>query len=145
MISTIAVGTDGSATATRALAAAVDLAEHYEARLVVISAISAPLPDTGAMRLSGTASAHPGWAANEAEQVERILAAAEESAAERGIECRSAMAPGEPGDVIVTLAEQHHADLLVVGNQGMERRVLGSVPNAVSHKATCSVLLMKTS
>jgi len=51
---------------------------------------------TGAVRLSGAASTHPGWAANEAEQVERILAAAEESAAERGIECRTAMAPGDP-------------------------------------------------
>ena len=145
MISTIAVGIDGSATAARALATAVDMAEHYEARLVVISAISASSGEAGAMRLSGTASAHPGWAANEAEQAERILAAAKESAAERGVECRSAMARGEPGDVIVTLAEQHQAELLVVGNKRMERRVLGSVPNTVSHKATCSVLVVKTS
>ena len=145
MISTIAVGIDGSATATRALETAVDLAEHYEARLVVISAISPSSGETGAVRLSGAASAHPGWAANEAEQVERILAVAEESAAERGVECRSAMAPGEPADVIVDLAEQHQAELLVVGNKGMARRVLGSVPNSVSHKATCSVLVVKTS
>jgi nucleotide-binding universal stress UspA family protein len=32
----------------------------------------------------------------------------------------------------------------VVGNKGMHRRVLGSVPNTVTHKATCSVLVVKT-
>jgi nucleotide-binding universal stress UspA family protein len=145
MISTVAVGTDGSKTAAAAVAAAFDLAERYGARLVVISASSPVAREAGAVRLSGATSPHPSWEANEAEQVERVLAAAEESAAERGIECRSAMAPGDPAEVIVNLAEQHHADLLVVGNKGMERRVLGSVPNSVSHKATCSVLVVKTS
>ena len=36
------------------------------------------------------------------------------------------------------------ADLLVIGNKGMKRRVLGSVPNTVTHKADCSVLVVKT-
>jgi nucleotide-binding universal stress UspA family protein len=46
--------------------------------------------------------------------------------------------------VLVEIAEQHNADLLVVGNKGMQRRVLGSVPNSVSHKAPCSVVIVKT-
>ena len=54
------------------------------------------------------------------------------------------MLEGEPGDVIVTLAARHHADLLVVGNRGMDRRLMGSVPNTVTHKAQCSVLVVKT-
>ena len=143
MIATVAVGTDGSNTAATALGAALDLAERFGARLVVISAFSPP-KQPGAVRLAGAASAHAEWASNEAEQLERILAAAEESAAERGIECSSAMAPGDPGEVLVSLAEQHGADLLVVGNKGMERRILGSVPNTVSHRATCSVFIVKT-
>ena len=36
------------------------------------------------------------------------------------------------------------ADVLVVGSKGMEHRVLGSVPNHVTHKAGCSVLVVKT-
>jgi nucleotide-binding universal stress UspA family protein len=32
----------------------------------------------------------------------------------------------------------------VIGNKGMQRKVLGSVPNTVSHKADCSVLIVKT-
>ena len=47
--------------------------------------------------------------------------------------------------MIVGLAARHGADLLVVGNVGMNRRLLGSVPNSVTHKAGCSVLLVKTS
>ena len=49
-----------------------------------------------------------------------------------------------PADVLCDIAEAHGADLLVVGNRGMQRRVLGSVPNSVSHKAPCSVVIVKT-
>ena len=41
-------------------------------------------------------------------------------------------------------AEECGADLLVIGNRGMQSRVLGSVPNTVTHKATCSVYVVKT-
>jgi nucleotide-binding universal stress UspA family protein len=143
MIKTVAVGTDGSETAGIALAAAFELAERYQAALVVLSAVDAS-PGAAAPRLGGSAGAHPEWSLNAAEQVERILAVAEESAAERGIECSSAMAEGDPAEVLVSLAERHGADVLVVGSKGMERRVLGSVPNTVTHKASCSVLVVKT-
>ncbi len=143
MIKTVAVGTDGSDTAAKAVSAALELAERFEAKLVVLSAFSGRT-GASAPRLGGTASAHPEWASNAAEQVERILAVAEESAAERGVQCSSAMAEGDPGEVLVSLAERHGADVLVVGSRGMERRVLGSVPNTVTHKASCSVLLVKT-
>ena len=42
---------------------------------------------------------------------------------------------GDPSKVLVELADKHDADLLVIGNKGMKRKVLGSVPNTVSHKA----------
>ena len=142
MIETVAVGTDGSVTAGKAVAAALDLAERFGARLVVLSAFSGARDAAAAPRLSP--SAHPEWASNAAEHVERILAAAEESAAQRGVECSSAMAEGDPGEVLVELAERQRADLLVVGSKGMERRALGSVPNTVTHKASCSVLVVKT-
>jgi nucleotide-binding universal stress UspA family protein len=54
--------------------------------------------------------------------------------------------PGDPADVILQVAEEVGADLIVVGNQGMRgvRRVLGSVPNKVAHHAPCSVLIVNT-
>ena len=38
------------------------------------------------------------------------------------------------------------ATMIVIGNQGMHgaKRVLGSVPNSVSHKARCNVLIVST-
>jgi nucleotide-binding universal stress UspA family protein len=51
---------------------------------------------------------------------------------------------GDPAEVIVALAGECGADLLVVGNKGMQRRLLGSVPNTVTHRAPCSVLVVKT-
>jgi nucleotide-binding universal stress UspA family protein len=57
---------------------------------------------------------------------------------------RGRIAEGDPADVLVRLAEQCSADILVVGNKGMEKRLLGSVPNTVTDKAGCSVLVVKT-
>jgi hypothetical protein len=44
------------------------------------------------------------------------------------------------------VAEEVHADLIVVGNRGMRgaRRMLGSIPNHISHHAACDVLVVDT-
>ena len=59
---------------------------------------------------------------------------------------RSHVLPGEPTDVILQVADEVDADLIVVGSKGMQgaRRVLGSVPNTISHQADCSVLIIQT-
>ena len=56
------------------------------------------------------------------------------------------MLTGSPGRAIAELAAADGHDLVVVGNRGMSgaRRVLGSVPNSVSHEATCDVLIVQT-
>ncbi len=133
MLKTIAVATDGSDTAQKAVSAAFTLAKRYEAQVVILTAYSVNATDGGV------------WASNSSTQAERVLADAEEAAAAEGLACSSAMREGDPAEVIVSLAARHNADLLVVGNVGMNRRLLGSVPNTVTHKATCSVLLVKTS
>jgi nucleotide-binding universal stress UspA family protein len=53
---------------------------------------------------------------------------------------------GTPAEVLCDLAAHLEADLIVVGNRGMQggRRFLGSVPNTVSHHAPCSVLIVDT-
>jgi nucleotide-binding universal stress UspA family protein len=44
------------------------------------------------------------------------------------------------------VATRVDADLVIVGNKGMRgaRRVLGSVPNSIAHKAPCAVLIVDT-
>jgi nucleotide-binding universal stress UspA family protein len=144
MISTVAVGTDGSETAAIAVAAAIDLAERFGATLVVLSAYTGQSGGSSMPRLSGGASSDSQWASNSAQQAERILADVQERVSGRGLQCKSDLAQGDPGEVLVLLAERHEADVLVVGNKGMHRRVLGSVPNTVTHKASCSVYVVKT-
>lgn len=143
MIGTVAVGTDGSATAEKAVAAALDLAERYAARVVFISAYT-PV-DSGRLRreLRDAPPEHH-WQITPTADVDAVLRDAQELADARGIAWSAEAREGDPADVLVDLAAEHEADLLVVGNQGMQRRVLGSVPNSVSHKAACSVLIVKT-
>ena len=54
--------------------------------------------------------------------------------------------PGDPADALIRVAADADADLIVVGNRGMAgaRRVLGSVPNKVSHHCSSSVLIVDT-
>jgi nucleotide-binding universal stress UspA family protein len=76
--------------------------------------------------------------------VREILARTENKLAARGIPCSSLMGDGDPADVIVELAAECAADMLVIGNKGIKRRILGSVPNSVTHNAPCAVLVVKT-
>ena len=84
------------------------------------------------------------WMINPAEDVDATLRDCEERAEEKGLRWASEARQGDPAKVLVELAESNGADVLVIGNKGMERRVLGSVPNTVSHHAPCSVLIVKT-
>jgi nucleotide-binding universal stress UspA family protein len=143
MLETIAVGTDGSATATKAVEFALDLAHHYNARVVFISSYR-PVSESRLRQEQKDAPQELQWALNPAEDVEATLRDAEELADQRGLKWTSEAREGDPADVLVDLAEEHGADVLVIGNKGMQRRVLGSVPNSVSHKAKCSVMIVKT-
>jgi nucleotide-binding universal stress UspA family protein len=148
MMEVIAVGTDGSATADKALEFAIDLAARHDAKLVVLSAYDTN-PSHWASGMMAAAWMPPGplepqWNPQEAERVEEMLAHAEHRARRRGVECRTASREGDPAEVLVELAERHGADVLVIGNRGLQRRMLGSVPNTVTHKARCSVFVVKT-
>ncbi len=52
----------------------------------------------------------------------------------------------DPAEALLSVAAKVDADLIVVGNHGMHgaKRLLGSVPNEVSHKARCNVLIVST-
>ena len=141
MLSTVAVGTDGSATAAKAVEAAADIAERFGAKLVLLSAFE------GTDRPSDTGSGadEREWAFNNDSRVRELLTRSEHEMRERQIECTSMHDEGDPAEVLIRLADECGADLLVIGNRGMQRRVLGSVPNTITHKAGCSVYVVKTS
>src|SRR5215211_5942725 len=143
MVQTIAVGTDGSETARRAVDFAMDMAERFDAKLVFASAYR-PVSETRLTNERDAAPADVQWSINPNQEVEDILRNAEDTARERGLQFASEARTGDPADVLVEIASDSGADVLIVGNKGMQRRVLGSVPNSVSHKAPCSVMIVKT-
>ena len=137
MVAKIAVGIDGSQTASKALDMAVELATSFGAELVLLSAYDgAATSDAQDVELE--------WASNPAARVQHSVEVAQERLARTGLRVSALTDVGDAGDVLVRLAEECGADVLVVGNKGMHRRVLGSVPNTVAHKAPCSVLVVKT-
>jgi nucleotide-binding universal stress UspA family protein len=138
MISTIAVATDGSATANKAVEMARDLARRFDAKLVLLSAFKE------SDRQAPGDSVEVQWATSNPARVREILSRAEDQMRREGVDSTTRVEEGDAADVLVRLASECGADLLVIGNKGMQRRVLGSVPNTVAHRGSCSVLVVKT-
>jgi ubiquinone biosynthesis protein len=119
----VLVATDRSDTAHRAVEWAAEMAERYDAELVVLRVTL----DAGV------------------EELERDLAEYAEGLAGR---VRPLVRRGEdPASAIVDAASEEHADVLVVGSVGMQGRkefLLGNVPNRVSHNAPCTVIIVNT-
>jgi nucleotide-binding universal stress UspA family protein len=142
----VVVGTDGSATAGRAVRHAADLAGAFGARLTVVTAYE---PGTGvtAQELE-SAPEDVRWRLTDASGAEDLAGAARRIARDAGVQdVRTRVAQGEPAAALIDVAEDTLADVIVVGSKGMtgaSRFVLGSVPNKVSHHAPCDVLIVQT-
>jgi nucleotide-binding universal stress UspA family protein len=142
----IVVGTDGSETARRAVAQAVDMAKALGARLEIVCAYE-PVSTVGLRQERVSAPADVQWMVNAREDVDATLREALEQADLESVTAESYARQGDPADAILDVAEERGADLIVVGNRGMtgaKRFLLGSVPNKVSHHAPCSVLIIRT-
>jgi len=148
MFRNIVVGFDGTSTSAGALRQAAELAELAGAHLHIVSAYA---PGTTVTNPNGPGG--NGWPvaphapkhANGARRMVKDAAAA--LVADRPLDVTTHTAQGEPADVLVRVAAEADAELIVVGNKGMRgaRRVLGSVPNRVAHRAPCAVMIVQTS
>jgi nucleotide-binding universal stress UspA family protein len=143
MYRNIIVGTDGSDTAWAAVRHAAELAKALKAQLYVLSAWQAAPTLALAGAAPGYIGPDPGW---HAESAERTLAEVHDRLKLEGVEAIPMARQGPAADVLVRTAEELDADLIVVGNRGMHgaRRILGSVPNSVAHRAPCAVLVVAT-
>jgi nucleotide-binding universal stress UspA family protein len=131
----IIVGTDGTDTAERAVDRAGAFARAFGATVHVVSAYSDDTTElVGAGRQTDRAHAQ--------EHLDR----AQERLAQQGIESEAHISSHEAGRALVAIADEQHAQMIVVGNRGMSgaKRVLGSVPNYVSHHAHCDVVIVHT-
>ncbi|WP_280342544.1 universal stress protein [Nocardia neocaledoniensis] len=143
---TIVVGTDGSDSSYVAVEKAAALAADADATLVLacayfptddrdVAAAADVLKDE-AYQVRGSAPT------NEILHVarEKAVAAGAKNITERAI-------VGEPVDSLLDLVNDTKADLLVVGNRGLNTltgRLLGSVPSDVARKSRSDVLIVHT-
>ena len=122
MYKKILVGTDGSSTASEAVARAVEVAKVTGARLTILTA---GRPPTAQLVVDRAAAAY----------------------ADAGVEIDTMVDGRDAATALVDAADAGDYDLLVVGNKGMtgaSRFFLGSVPNKVSHHVSRSLLIVRT-
>jgi len=142
----IVVGTDGSATAERAVHKATALAKAVGAELIIISAFNNRAP-------AGVAAAgisiDSGWVAAAQGAAESVAKEAAERAKAEGVAAVSYQAvAGDPSEALIHVTQEQQADLLVVGSKGMQstaRFLLGPIANKVSRKVDCDLLIVETS
>jgi nucleotide-binding universal stress UspA family protein len=141
----VVVGTDGSATAERAVREAAALAVDHGARLVVVTAYEAH--DDELVRTSH-APKDLEWMLTDRSQAEERARAGKAVAQEAGVGSVVVHAvEGSAADVLLETAADHGADCIVVGSVGLTgagRFMLGSVASSVAHHAPCDVLIVHT-
>lgn len=119
----IIVGTDGSDTAAKAVARAVELAASTGASLTIMTAAR---PDKGQRVVDEAAARH----------------------ASAGVDIDTTVVDGDPVTALIDTARAGGYDLVVVGNKGMTGVSrffrLGAVPNKLSHHLPTSMLIVRT-
>lgn len=142
MFSTIVVGTDGTETADRAVSRAAELAALTGASVHVVSAYQPASVRVG----DGSVTEAAEWSVGGDFRADAVLQRTLAQVRELGVSVDEHAPKGDPADGIIEIATQENADLIVLGSKGMHgaRRLLGSVPNKVSHEAPCDVLIVRT-
>jgi nucleotide-binding universal stress UspA family protein len=146
MYAKIVVGTDGSASATRAVEHAASLAAATGADLhIAMAKPSIPVLVAPEMMF---ATAEWTSATDQASQaaLEAATGAASAAGAADGT-VTTHLVSGDPADALLSLCDAIEADLLVIGSRGMQgarRFLLGSVSSRCAHHANRSVLIVHT-
>ena len=137
------LATDGSPTAAKATAYAIELARQLGTELVIVSVADVAYASYSAI---GFAPVPLGELANLGqEEAAKVTAEAAEHAEEAGIETRAVVLRGFPVEAICDAAERFAPEFLVIGSHGwgaMKRALFGSVSTGVLHHATCPVLVV---
>jgi nucleotide-binding universal stress UspA family protein len=140
---TILVGTDGSETATRAVARAAELASERGAVLHIVMAYK-PVPVQKLHALRATLPEEFRCSVSADSEAKLALRQAAEHASKTGVTVETHLGTGDPAKVILKTAQDIGADVIVVGNKWIERRIRTSVPGGVSQGADRDVLVVDT-
>jgi nucleotide-binding universal stress UspA family protein len=146
MYQRILIPTDGSATSAKALAAAIDLAKRFGARLLLVHAIDELAYRSGYQDFGGYSADLP---ALMRESGAKILAEGVAGAKAAGVEadCELFDKFGERlGETVANAARAWKADLIVVGShgrRGLGRVLLGSGAEQIIREAPVPVLVLR--
>lgn len=133
---TIVLGYDASPGAAHALESAVDLARHFDDRLVIGFGV-AP---------SGLVGDE--WTQNRRaleDQGRKLTDGALARAQEEGVDAEVALVPERPHTALLQLAEEHDARFIVVGGWGegpIRGAILGSTPHKLLHLSDVPVVVV---
>lgn len=142
---TVVVGTDGSESSLHAVARAGAIAGD-RSNLVIACAY---FPNDGKAASSAAdvlgADAYQVMGGSPTEEILRKAKEVAKTAGAAVVDTRSIK--GAPVDALLQLVNDVQADLLVVGNKGLNSiagRLLGSVPSDIARKASSDVLIVHT-
>lgn len=141
---TVVVGTDGSETSFRAVERAAELARDAGAALVIACAYFPEKPDPAAQDvLKDEAFQVVGSAPAE----DSLRSARDRATAAGATKIDTKAVEGKPGDTLKKVVADSRAELLVVGNRGLNTlagRIIGSVPLDVVRHTPIDVLVVHT-
>jgi nucleotide-binding universal stress UspA family protein len=143
---TVVVGTDGSDSSYRAVDRAAGIARDSAAKLIIVCAYT-PATRREVAQAEDVLRDEAYKVVGSAPAADTLRTAAERAAARGAVVAERLAVEGEPVKSLLGALEQYQADLLVVGNRGLNTlagRLLGSVPADVSRRAPCDVLIVHT-
>lgn len=144
--SIVLVGTDGSESSYRAVDRAAHIARDADATLVLACAYR-PMSDRE-VKDAQRALGDEGYKVAGSAPADDVLRDAAERARSLGAtKVETKAVEGDAVDGLADLVVETKADLLVVGNRGLNSlagRLLGSVPANITHRAQCDVLIVHT-
>ena len=146
----ILVTTDFSDTSLTAIPAAVELASHFDAEIVLVHVlpVDAPTPwDIPPYADFGLASSPlPEYERQVRQEVERRLAQVAAQHAPGGAKVRTIVGRGDPAAEVGRIAQAEKIDLVVLathGWTGWRHLVFGSVAEKILREAPCPVLSVR--
>jgi nucleotide-binding universal stress UspA family protein len=141
----VMLATDGSPTADKATATAIDLALKLNSDLLIVSVWDVPYLAYSAMGFAPLSS-NAEFAKLEEHEAGKAASEAAARGEEAGVETRVSVLRGFPVDAICEAAERFAPQFLVIGSHGwgaVKRALFGSVSTGVLHHAPCPVLVVR--
>ncbi|WP_080795132.1 universal stress protein [Corynebacterium pacaense] len=138
----IVVGTDGSKSSLHAVERAAEIAAAFKATLIIGCAFYETKEEASkTLRQDSVTILGDDPAQENLEKAEKVAQGVGATSIEKVVR------PGTPVEALMSIVNENQADLLVVGNRGINSltgRLLGSVPADVARQSDCDVMIVHT-